>query len=213
LAKTDDGGSDMNEKSKWHTSVIGIFRDRAQLENAVDTLKNRGFRNSDISILMARDGGAGGLGHEKASKAPEGATTGGVSGLALGGILGWLAGAGALAIPGIGPFVAAGPIMAAIAGAGLGGALGGVAGALAGWGIPEYEAKRYESFVAKGDILISVHVDDADWSKQAKNILADCGAQDISSTAETRAEIRDDSDTYSRRSSSADTDSHPPSFY
>lgn len=122
--------------------------------------------------------------HEKAAKAPEGATTGATTGALLGGGSGWLVGVGTLAIPGVGPFIAAGPIMEALAGAGVGGAVGGVAGALIGMGIPEYEANRYEGFVKKGGILLSVHVDDSDWEKRAKEILETSGARDISTTNE-----------------------------
>ena len=122
--------------------------------------------------------------HEKHTKAPEGATTGATTGALAGGALGWLVGIGALAIPGLGPFIAAGPIMAALAGAGVGGAVGGLTGALIGMGIPEYEAKRYEGRVKDGGILLSVHSDSSDEVKRAKEILEQTGAQDISSTGE-----------------------------
>jgi len=122
--------------------------------------------------------------HEKGTKAPEGASAGAAGGLAVGGVLGWLAGIGALAIPGIGPFVAAGPIVAAIAGAGIGGTVGGIAGGLIGLGIPEYEAKRYEGLVKSGGFLISVHVDNDDYQKRAKNILERNGASDVSTSSE-----------------------------
>lgn len=167
-------------------AIFGLFETRSQAEFCVDTLKSRGFRNSDISVLMPSEDGAKNFAHEKATKAPEGAATGASSGLVLGGALGWLVGAGSLALPGIGPFVAAGPILAAIAGAGLGGTLGGVTGALVGLGIPEYEAKRYEGIVKGGGILLSCHVDDSEWSTRAKEILEACGAMDISSTTEVR---------------------------
>ena len=126
--------------------------------------------------------------HEKGTKAPEGATTGAGTGAVLGGALGWLAGIGALAIPGVGPLIAAGPIMAALAGVGVGGAVGGIAGALIGLGIPEYEAKRYEGRVKEGGILLSVHSDNSEWTKRAKQILEATGAQDISSTGETKGD-------------------------
>ena len=129
------------------------------------------------------------LAHEEASKAPEGATTGGATGAVLGGALGWLAGIGSLAIPGLGPFIAAGPILAALAGAGVGGAVGGVTGALVGYGIPEYEAKRYEGRVKDGGILLSVHCDDSDWTKKAKQILENMGAKDVSSTGESSSDF------------------------
>jgi len=174
----------MNYDKKGNTAVFGLFRNRGALENAVDTLKNNGFRNSDISALLPNREGTDDFAHEKATKAPEGTATGATGGLLVGGGLGWLAGIGALAIPGIGPFVAAGPIMAALAGASIGGAVGGITGALIGMGIPEYEAKRYELYVKDGGMLVSVHVDDAEWSKKAKEILKAAGAEDISSEKE-----------------------------
>jgi hypothetical protein len=131
-------------------------------------LRSAGFRNTDISILFPENIGNKDIGHEKATKAPEGATAGGVSGGLLGGTLGWLAGIGALAIPGLGPFVAAGPIMGMLSGLGVGAAVGGLAGALVGMGIPEYEAKRYEGRIRDGGILLSVHADDSDWVKRAE---------------------------------------------
>jgi hypothetical protein len=102
----------------------------------------------------------------------------------VGGALGWLAGIGALAIPGVGPFIAAGPIMAALGGAAVGAAVGGITGALVGMGIPEYEAKRYEGKIKAGNILISVHSESAEESKRAKEIFEQAGAQDISATSE-----------------------------
>ena len=128
--------------------------------------------------------------HVKGTKAPEGATTGAGTGAVVGGTLGWLTGVGALAIPGLGPFIAAGPIMAALAGAGVGGAVGGVTGALIGMGIPEYEAKRYEGRVTKGGILLSVHSDNSAWTKRAKDILVHTGADDVSSTGETKGDMQ-----------------------
>jgi hypothetical protein len=128
------------------------------------------------------------LAHTKETKAPEGATTGGVTGGVIGGALGWLAGIGALAIPGLGPFIAAGPIMGLLAGAGAGGAIGGLVGSLIGMGIPEYEAKRYEGRIKSGGILLSVHCDESDWVKRAKQILEETGAEDISSTGEAAAD-------------------------
>lgn len=177
-----------------HKAVFGIFESRSQLESTVDNLKADGFRNTDISVLMPSSESTKNFAHEKATKAPEGAATGATSGLAVGGVLGWLAGVGALAIPGIGPFVAAGPIVAAIAGAGIGGAVGGIAGALVGLGIPEYEAKRYEELIKGGGMLLSVHVDDSDWQERAEKILKLGGAHDVSSTSEENvpAKMRED---------------------
>src|SRR5205814_5531470 len=127
--------------------------------------------------------------HEKGTKAPEGAATGAGTGAVVGGTLGWLMGIGALTIPGLGPFIAAGPIMAALAGAGVGGAVGGVTGALIGMGIPEYEAKRYEGRIKSGGILLSVHCDNSEWTKKAKEILEKTGSEDVASTGEAAADF------------------------
>jgi hypothetical protein len=172
-----------------NTAVFGIYRSRADVENAVDTLRREEFRNTDISVLFPENEGTKDFAHEKKTKAPEGTATGATTGAILGGGLGWLAGIGALAIPGLGPFVAAGPIMAALAGVGAGGAIGGIAGALIGMGIPEYEAKRYEGRVKEGGILLSVHCDDSKWTKRAKEILQHTGADDISSAGEASADF------------------------
>ncbi len=172
------------ENKKGNKVVFGIFETRSAVERAVDDLKANSFRHQDISVLMPSVESSQDFAHEKATKAPEGATTGVASGLAIGGTLGWLVGIGSLAIPGIGPFVAAGPLLAALAGAGIGGAVGGLTGALVGMGIPEYEAKRYESVIKNGGILLSVHADDSDWVKKAEGILKNCGARDISSSTE-----------------------------
>ncbi len=172
-----------------NTAVFGIYSSYAQVEGAVDALRGAGFRNTDISVLFPENVGTKDFAAVKGTKAPEGAAAGGTTGAAIGGALGWLAGIGALAIPGLGPFIAAGPIMAALAGAGVGGAVGGVTGALIGMGIPEYEAKRYEGRVKKGGILLSVHSDDADWTKRAKLVLERTGAEDIASTGETKGDI------------------------
>jgi hypothetical protein len=167
-----------------NTAVFGIYTDRSSVDRAVEALKSAGFSNNDVSALFPENQGTKDFAHEKNTKAPEGATTGAGTGALLGGGLGWLAGIGALAIPGLGPFIAAGPIMAALAGAGVGGAVGGLTGALIGMGIPEYEAKRYEGRVKDGGILLSVHSDNSDETKRAKEILERTGAQDISSTGE-----------------------------
>jgi len=173
-----------------NTAVFGIYRDRASVENAVDVLRQENFRNTDISVLFPENQGTKDFAHEKNTKAPEGAATGAGSGAVIGGTLGWLTGIGALAIPGLGPFIAAGPIVAALAGVGVGGAIGGVAGALIGMGIPEYEAKRYEGRVKEGGILLSVHCDDSNWTKRAKEILERTGAQDVSSSGEANADFQ-----------------------
>jgi hypothetical protein len=172
-----------------NTSVLGIYSNYSTVERAVDTLKDAGFRNTDISVLFPANVGSKDFAHVKGTKAPEGATTGGGTGAVVGGALGWLAGIGALAIPGLGPFIAAGPIMAALAGGAVGGAVGGFTGALIGLGIPEYEAKRYEGRIQKGGILLSVHSDNSEWTKKAKEILERTGAEDISSTGETKGDF------------------------
>jgi hypothetical protein len=166
------------------TAVFGIYATRNSAETATELLSRSGFPVSDISILLPESLGAHDIGTEKATKAPEGTATGAGTGAVLGGTLGLLAGIGALAIPGVGPLIAAGPIMAALAGMGVGGAVGGVTGALIGLGIPEYEAKRYEGRIAKGGILLSVHCDTSEEIDRAKEILERSGAEDISSTGE-----------------------------
>src|SRR5450631_4324958 len=137
-------------------SVFGIATTHGQAEQIVERLQAQGFARSEISVLMPDTGGTRDVGHVKATKAPEGATTGAATGGVAGGVIGLLAGIGALAIPGVGPLIAAGPIMAALSGLGVGGAVGGMVGALVGLGIPEYEAKRYEGRVKDGGILLSV---------------------------------------------------------
>lgn len=172
-----------------NTAAFGIYKTRAGAESAVDALRQADFRNTDISVMFPDNAGTKDFAHEKNTKAPEGAATGAGSGAVIGGTLGWLAGIGALAIPGVGPFIAAGPIVAALAGVGVGGAVGGITGALVGMGIPEYEAKRYEGRVKEGSILLSVHCDDSKWTKKAKEILERTGAEDVSSTGESSADF------------------------
>jgi hypothetical protein len=167
------------------TAVFGIYSTRAGVESATDAIIKAGHPSADISVLLPQSlGGTKDIGTEKATKAPEGATTGAVSGATVGGVLGLLAGIGALAIPGVGPLIAAGPIMGALAGMGVGGAVGGVTGALIGMGIPEYEAKRYEGRLKKGGILFSVHCSTSEEIRRAKEILERTGAEDVSSTGE-----------------------------
>jgi hypothetical protein len=172
-------------------SVFGIYNTREAVERAVDTFLKSGFTTSDISVLLPENLGGKPIATHKDTKAPEGATAGGAGGAVVGGTLGLLAGIGALAIPGLGPFIAAGPIMAALAGMGVGGAVGGFVGALVGMGIPEYEAKRYEGRIQKGGILLSVHCDTSDQIKRAKEIMKSNGAEDISSTSESSSDVRD----------------------
>src|SRR5579859_1518597 len=186
------------------TAVFGIYSTRNAAENAADAIVNAGFTTSDISVLLPENLGSKPIATEKATKAPEGATTGGGTGAVLGGALGLLAGIGALAIPGVGPLIAAGPIMAALAGIGVGGAVGGFAGALIGMGIPEYEAKRYEGRLQKGGILLSVHCDTSEEIDRAKEILERTGAEDISSTGESSTGT-DKTDQKYRRASSGNS--------
>jgi hypothetical protein len=170
--------------------VFGLYPTRTELEGAVEALRSAGFRGSDVSVLMPQDRSTHELGHEVNSKAPEGGVTGAAAGGAVGGVLAWLASVGMLTIPGIGPLLAAGPIVAALAGVGAGGATGGLLGALVGAGMPEVEAKRYEGRIRKGHILCSVHCDDSKWADRAKEILKSTGGQEISSTAEATADYR-----------------------
>ena len=167
-----------------NTAVFGIYKTRVSAEKAVDNLMAAGFPSCDVSVLLPDIQSSRDLAHEKNTKAPEGATTGVAAGGAAGGTLGLLLGLGALAIPGLGPFLAAGPIVAALAGLGLGGAVGGIVGALVGMGIPEYEAKLYEGHVKEGGILLSVHCDRSEEVSRAKDILTHSGAGDIASTGQ-----------------------------
>jgi len=171
--------------------AYGIYPDRASFERALESLRAAGFRNSDISaILPERDRTTKDLAHEINSKAPEGFTAGASTGAALGGVLGWLVGIGALAIPGIGPIVAAGPVVAALAGAGAGGATGGFVGGLIGAGIPEVEAKRYAGRIREGGYLLSVHCDDNAWAKRAEETLEKAGGRDVAKAHEAPADYR-----------------------
>ena len=174
----------MGEVKNKKIAVFGLFDTRAELESAIDALLSDGFRSADISALPPDANGTQQVAHEKHTKAPEGALVGATAGGAIGGTLGLLAGLGAIAIPGIGPFIAAGPIMALLAGAGVGGAVGTLAGSLVGLGIPEFEAKRYESFINDGGALLSVHADDSDWAKRAKRMLDRSGAKSVDKTSE-----------------------------
>lgn len=171
-----------------NTAVFGIFSTYSEAEKAVDSLVSDGFRTDDISVLAPDQKTSKEFAAEKNTKAPEGTALGATTGGALGGTLGLLAGIGALAIPGVGPFIAAGPIMGALAGLGVGAATGGLVGALVGMGIPEYEAKRYEGRVKDGGILVSVHCDNSDWTSKAKDLLRRFGAQDVSSAGEKAAD-------------------------
>jgi hypothetical protein len=165
-------------------AVFGLYPDRATLEAGIERLRAAGFRATDVSIMASDKASTHELAHEIHSKAPEGATTGAATGGAVGGVLGWLAGIGLLTVPGIGPLIAAGPIVATLAGIGAGGATGGLIGAMAGAGIPEIEAKRYEGRIRGGSILCSVHCDDREWTDRAREILRETGAEDVSATRE-----------------------------
>ena len=168
-------------------SVYCTVQSVQQAEAVIDALRNAGFSNNDISALLPDKSGTRDFAHEHNTKAPEGATAGGVAGLGVGAAVGWLAGIGALAIPGLGPFIAAGPIMAALSGAAVGTAAGGVIGALVGMGMPEFEAKRYDAKIREGNILISVHTDDGKQRDVAKDIFKRFGADDISTGSESSA--------------------------
>src|SRR6201987_4964634 len=174
-----------------NTAAFAIFPTRSAAESAVDRLIAAGFSNQDVSVLMSDNDSARQFATEKNTKAPEGTTTGvGVGGV-VGGTLGLLAGIGALAIPGVGPLIAAGPIMGALAGLGVGGAVGGLVGALVGMGIPEFEAKRYEGAVKDGGTLLSVHCDTPEQIDIAKASLKDSGARDVASTSEATSGARE----------------------
>jgi hypothetical protein len=171
-----------------NTAVFGIYQSAEQAERAVDAIIAAGYASTAISVLLPDSRSTRDFAHEKATKAPEGTAAGVTAGGVIGGTLGVLAGVGALAIPGVGPLIAAGPIMAGLAGLGVGGALGGLVGALIGMGIPEYEAKRYEGLVKNGGTLLSVHCDTAEQVARAKDLLKGTGATDIASTSESAGE-------------------------
>src|ERR1700683_3476531 len=171
------------------TAVFGIYKSVSQAEQAVDQIAAAGFSSNENSVLLPDNQSTKDFAHEKNTKAPEGTVTGVTTGGAVGGTLGLLAGIGMLAIPGVGPFIAAGPIMGALAGLGVGSAVGGLIGALVGMGIPEYEAKRFEGRIKEGGVLLSVHCDTSDEITRAKDLLKHTGAQDISSTGEASADF------------------------
>ncbi len=167
-------------------AVFCLAKSESMAQEIVTRLKDGGFSPNDISVLFPDKSGTRDFAHEKGTKAPEGAATGAGVGGVLGGTLGWLVGIGSLAIPGLGPFVAAGPIMAALSGAAVGAAAGGLTGALVGMGIPEYEAKRYEEKLKEGNILISVHSENSDETKRAKAIFTECDAEGIATADEAK---------------------------
>jgi hypothetical protein len=175
----------MSGKNK---AVFGIYKTTGQAERVVERLMALGFSSDDVSVLLPEAHSSKEFAHEKNTKAPEGTAAGVTTGGVIGGALGLLAGVGALAIPGVGPFIAAGPVMAALAGLGAGGAAGGLIGALVGMGIPEFEAKRYEGQIKGGGVLLSVHCDTSAEISRAKEALERTGAQDVSSTGEAAAD-------------------------
>jgi hypothetical protein len=183
-------------------SVLGIYATRNETEAAIAAFRDANFSRTDISLLLPENLGSKELVTEKETKAPEGATVGAGSGAVIGGTLGWLVGIGALAIPGLGPFIAAGPIMAALAGIGVGGAVGGFSGALVGLGLPEYEAKRYEGRLQKGGILLSVHCATGDAIDRAKHIMERTGAEDVSVVSESSTGSKSAETEEARRASS-----------
>jgi len=165
-------------------AIFCIALSQEQAEKIIEDLRIAGFSNNDISALLPDKRSTRDFAHEQHTKAPEGAVTGGAAGLGVGAVLGWLAGIGSLAIPGVGPFIVAGPIMAALSGAAVGGIAGGIVGALVGLDIPEYEAKRYEGKIRNGNILISVHTDDHSQRDRARKVFERAGAEDIGSSME-----------------------------
>ena len=181
-----------------NTSVYGIYTSRTHVEAGVDQFKAAGYRNTDLSVLFPHNDGSKDFAVKNSTKLPEGAAAGAGTGAVVGGALGWLAGIGALAIPGVGPFIAAGPIMAALAGATVGGAALGITGALIGLGIPEYEAQRYAGRLEKGGILLSVHCSTSDEVKKAKDIFKRTGAEDISSGGEASPDYDKTNEPHSR---------------
>src|ERR1700719_3516927 len=171
-------------------SALCLVDTEEQAAAVVEKLRSAGFSDNDISVLFPDKGSTRDFAHKKETKMPEGATIGASTGGAVGGTIGLLAGIGALAIPGLGPFIAAGPIMAALSGGAIGAVGGGLTGAMIGLGIPEYEAKRYEGKVKEGGILISVHAESNEETNRAKDVFKEEGAHDISSTGEAHSDVK-----------------------
>jgi hypothetical protein len=173
-----------------NTAVFGIYPNRVHVEDAVDALHKAGFRTMDTAVLFSENEGSKDLAHERHTKAPEWGLSGASICAVVGGVLGYLCGSGAVAIPGIGTlFIAAGPIMGLLAGVAIGGTVGAIIGVLAGLGIPEYEAKRYDGRTKHGSILLSVHCDSSDWVKRAKDRLKQTGAESIASAGEASSDF------------------------
>ena len=175
--------------SNKNIAVFGIYPTVDSVQGAVTVLRLRGFRSTDISVLVPENEGSKDLATEKSTKAPEGAVAGAGSGALLGATLGWLVSIGAVSVPGLGAFIAAGPIIATLAGAGVGAAVGGIGGGLIGLEVPEYEAKRYKGRVRKGGILLSVHCDNKAWTRSAKKALEQTGAESVSTMGEAKADF------------------------
>jgi Protein of unknown function (DUF3341) len=171
-----------------NTSVIGIYPDRTTVSDAINVLHKAGYRPTDISVLSSDNQGSKDFGHEKHTRAPAGAALGAAVGAFIGAALAWYVSNGTLIITGLGPLVAAGPVLAALAGAGAGGTLGWIVGLLAGLPLSEYVAKRYAGRIRRGGILLSVHCDSQEWCNRAKKTLKDTGARSISSASEAAAD-------------------------
>jgi len=169
-------------------SAFAIYPDQDAVSKAVQALRDAGFRQADVSLLYPENLGSKDFAHEKHSKAPEGAVFGGGSGALVGAALGWLVGAGSLLVPGLETMAAAGPMMGMLSGMGAGVMLGGLTGAIAGFGIPEYEAKRYAGRVRRGGILLSVHCDNAEWARTARGILKRTGGTNVATSGEAKAD-------------------------
>jgi hypothetical protein len=171
-----------------NTSVMGIYPDRTTISEALNTLNKAGYRATDISVLSSDNLGSKDFAHQKRSKALEGAAIGASAGAVVGAILAWFISTQPVTVTALGPLAAAGPVLAAIAGAGAGGAFGWIVGLLAGLRLTEYVAKRYAGRMRHGGILLSVHCDSPEWCDRARKALKDTGAQAISSASETTAD-------------------------
>lgn len=172
-----------------NTSVFGIYPDRITVGEAIGTLERAGYRRADIAVLIPENSGSKDFGHLKSNKGPEGAAAGAALGAATGGLVGWLVATGTLALPGLQPLAAVAPTIAALAAAGSGGALGWLIGLYLGLGVPEYVAKRYAGRIRRAGILLSVHCDNQDWARRARQVLKETGAQGIASVAESGADF------------------------
>jgi hypothetical protein len=172
-----------------NTSVMGIYPDRTTVSDAVNVLQKAGYRPTDISVLASDNPGSKDFAHEKRSRSPEGAAFAAAAGALLGATLAWVVSIQTVTTAALNPLATAGPVLAALAGAGGGGALGWIAGWLAGSRLTEYVAKRYAGRIRRGGILLSVHCDTPEWSSRAKKTLQDTGARNISAAAESAADF------------------------